>query len=138
MTGSLRKWVYKAIDIKSILIQECVGFFPLFLTGIYQCVMTWQSEADELPSQSRTLGPEGRLWAMVLVCAQQHIKIKCQFCAPDFYQHWSLQLFPTLRDTSLSFTAVSLRNLSSNCLVLVSVSVVCIWPGFIFFHFRWK
>lgn len=50
MTGSLRKWVYKAIDIKSILIQECVGFFPLFLTSIYQCVMTWQSEADELPN----------------------------------------------------------------------------------------
>lgn len=50
MTCSLCKWECKAIDIKSILIQDCVGFFPLFLTGIYQGVMTWQPEADELPN----------------------------------------------------------------------------------------
>lgn len=50
MTCSLCKWECKAIDIKSILIQQCVGFFPLFLAGIYQGVMTWQPEADELPN----------------------------------------------------------------------------------------
>lgn len=58
---------------------------------------------------------------MVVLCAQLHIEIKCQFFVPDFYQNWSLQLFPVLRDTSLSFSAVSLRNFLSNCLVLVSV-----------------
>lgn len=48
MTCSLRKWEYKAIDMKSILIQECVRFFPPFVTDTYQAVTTWQSETVEL------------------------------------------------------------------------------------------
>lgn len=50
MTCSLRKWEYKAIDMKSILIQECVGFFPPFVTDTYHGVTTWQSEAVEFPN----------------------------------------------------------------------------------------
>lgn len=54
MTCGLCKWEYKAIDMKSILIQERVGFFPPFVTDTYQAVTTWQSEAVELPN--------ARLW----------------------------------------------------------------------------
>lgn len=54
------------------------------------------------------------LWAMVVFCAQLHTKIKCQVCVLAFYQNHSLQILPRLRENSLNFTAVSLRNLLSN------------------------
>ena len=52
MTRSLYKWEYKAIDMKSILIQECVGFFPPSVTDTYQGVTTWHSEAAEQDSEA--------------------------------------------------------------------------------------
>lgn len=48
MTFTLCKWEYKAIDMKSILIQERVGLFPPSATDTYQGVTTWRSEAIEL------------------------------------------------------------------------------------------
>lgn len=48
MTFTLCKWEYKAIDMKSILIQERVGLFSPFVTDTYQGVTTWPSEAIEL------------------------------------------------------------------------------------------
>lgn len=66
-TRSWYKWEYKAIDMKSILIQECVGFFPPFVTDTYQGVTTWHSEAIELPNAglwgSRRDAPE---WAQAV------------------------------------------------------------------------
>lgn len=70
MTSSLHKWEYKTIDIKPILNQECVGFFPSFLTGIYQGVMTWQSEADELPNA----GPWGLKGSLSHSCVVGSVK----------------------------------------------------------------
>lgn len=48
MTFTLCKWEYKAIDMKSILIQERVGLFPPFVADTYQGVTTWRSAAIEL------------------------------------------------------------------------------------------
>lgn len=123
MACSLHKWECKAIDIKSILIQECVGFFSSVsnrnLSGCFD-LAAWGRWA----SKCRTLGLEGRLWTTVLSCAQLHIEIKCQFCVPDFHHNWSLQLFPTLRDTGLSFTQKFLEQLLgfSKCLNSVNLA----------------
>lgn len=93
----------------------------------------WPSKcrALRLSGEWSWMSPGSILWAMVVSCTQLQTEIKCCFCVLAFYQNRSLQLFPRLRETSLKFTAVSLRNMLSNCLVCVRLALV--WFYFVSF-----
>lgn len=123
MTWSLRKWEYKAIDMKSILIQDCVGFFSSFcnryLLGCYK-LAGWSHWA----SKSRTPRLlEGCSWVSTgsvlwFYCVLNYItRLNASFVFLPFIRISHCGYFQDSEKNGLNFTAVSLRSLLNHSLV---------------------